>query len=168
MVVTAITNGISRCVSVEVASGLDTHYDNWTDEQGPRQRDGFDLIAAMVDDLASRPYKGSTSESWLDHTTIVGFSEFSRTPLLNPSTGRDHSLTNASFLLGAGIKGGQVIGASSDVGMSPQNVNLETGQVDPGGEIIRPEHIHRTLLESLGIFEDIGDLRAPSIPALLG
>ena len=98
MAVAAITNGISRCVSIQVASGLDTHYDNWTDEQGPRQQSGFDLVATIIEDLASKPYKGSSSESWLDHTTIVGFSEFSRTSMLNANLGRDHSLTNACFL----------------------------------------------------------------------
>jgi uncharacterized protein (DUF1501 family) len=167
MAVSAITNGISRCVSVQVANGLDTHYDDWTEDQGPNQQAGFDLVATMVEELAEKAYKGSTSETWLDHTTIVGFSEFSRTSLLNGNMGRDHSLTNASFLLGAGIRGGQVIGASSDVGMTPQSVNLETGLVDAGGEVIRPEHIHRTLLEGLGITEDIADLRVPSIPILM-
>lgn len=49
MAVSAITNGISRCVSVQVASGLDTHYDDWTEDQGPRQQAGFDLVAAMVE-----------------------------------------------------------------------------------------------------------------------
>lgn len=167
MAVAAITNGISRCASIQVASGLDTHYENWTDDQGPNQQSGFDLVATIIEDLASKPYKGSASESWLDHTTIVGFSEFSRTSMLNANIGRDHSLTNACFLAGAGIRGGSIIGASSDIGMAPQSVNLESGMVDPGGEIIRPEHIHRTLLESIGVSEDIGDLRAPSIPALL-
>jgi hypothetical protein len=166
MAVAAITNGISRVVSVEIASGLDTHYDNWTDEQGPNQQAGFDLVHEMVKDLSERPYPGNTSESWLDHTTVIGFSEFARTAMLNATSGRDHSLTNACFLLGAGIKGGQVIGASSDFGMSPQPVNLSTGQVESGGEIIRPEHIHRTLLEMVGVTEDIADLRVPSIPVL--
>ena len=87
--------------------------------------------------------------------------------MLNANLGRDHSLTNACFLAGSGIRGGTVIGASSDIGMAPQSVNLETGLVDPGGEIIRPEHIHRTLLEGLGVTEDVGDLRAPAISALL-
>jgi len=167
MAVSAITNGISRCVSVQVANNLDTHYDNWTEEQGPNQKAGFDLVATMIDELATKPYKGSTSENWLDHTTIVGFSEFSRTALLNGNTGRDHSLTNSCFVLGAGIRGGQVIGASSDVGMTPQPVDLTTGQVDSGGEVIRPEHVHRTLLEGLGVTEDIADLRVPSIPILM-
>jgi len=166
MAVSAITNGISRVVSLRVANGLDTHYDDWLDEQGPIQQSGFDLVAAMVDDLASRPYMGSETETWLDYTTIVGFSEFSRTALLNANSGRDHSLTNSCFLLGAGIQGGQVIGASSDVGMAPQAVDLTTGIVDAGGEIIRPEHIHRTLLESIGVTEDIADLRVGSIPVL--
>ena len=166
MAVTAITNQISRCASIRVAFGLDTHFDNWLDEQGPRQQQGFDMMATMASDLASRQYK-DTSDSWLDHTTLVGFSEFSRTALLNSNSGRDHSLTNAAVLMGAGIRGGQILGASSDVGMNPQAMNLETGLVDQGGEIVRPEHIHRALLHGLGITEDIADLRVDPLMALL-
>jgi uncharacterized protein (DUF1501 family) len=166
MAVTAVTTGVSRCVSVTLANGLDTHFDDWTDDQGPRQRRGFDAVAAMVEDLARRPFKG-TGDSWLDHTTIVGFSEFSRTPLLNANTGRDHSLTNACFLIGAGVKGG-VYGRSSDVGMSPVAVDLATGQPDPGGTVPRPEHVLRSLFTSVGASEDLADLRAEPYAALLG
>jgi hypothetical protein len=59
------------------------------------------------------------------------------------------------------------IGASSDVGMNAQTVNLSTGRVDPGGEIIRPEHVLRTLYVDAGIEEDAADLRVEPITALL-
>ena len=49
-------------------------------------------------------------------TTIVGFSEFSRTALLNSRGGRDHALTNACFLAGAGVKKGFSYGESDEVG----------------------------------------------------
>jgi uncharacterized protein (DUF1501 family) len=165
MAATAITSGITRVASFRAATNLDTH-DNWATDHGPALQSGFDLVATLAADLDSRPYK-NTSGTWLDHTTIVGFSEFSRTPLLNTRGGRDHALMNACFLLGGGIRGGTVIGASSDVGMSPQAVNLATGLVDPGGTILKPEHIWRTLLHSIGVEDDVNDLRAEMIPALL-
>ncbi|MBX2798531.1 MAG: DUF1501 domain-containing protein [Myxococcales bacterium] len=165
MAVTALTAGISRCVSIQAASGLDTHYDNWQDQQGPLQESGFEVVAALASDLASRPY-GSSGESWLDRTVIVGFSEFSRTALLNSTGGRDHSLTNACFLLGGGVRGGQVIGASSDVGMGPRAVDLATGELVPGGEIVRPEHVHRALLSHIGVTEDVADLRVEPLSVL--
>ena len=162
----AIKGGVSRVVSIEVTRGLDTHYDDWLDEQPELQMAGFDVVSSLLSDLANSQYKG-TSDSWLDHTTIIGFSEFSRTALLNPFDGRDHSLTNACFLAGAGIKGGQVIGRSSNVGMMPVPLNLVTGADDPGGEIVRPEHIIQALYHDIGVYDDPADLRVdPLMPML--
>lgn len=169
LAVQALCSGMSRCVSVQVANGLDTHFDNWESDQGRNQERGFDVVARMVDDLSGREYKG-TGRSWLDHTTIVGFSEFSRTPLLNPNGGRDHALTNACFLIGGGIRGGQVIGASSNVGMQPTAANLHTGQslVNPSaGEVILPEHVLQTLFHEVGIPESRADFRVSPISALI-
>lgn len=165
MAVQAVTAGISRCVSVTLSQSLDTHFDDWASDQGPRQRRGFNAVAAMIGDLASRPFKG-TGDSWLDHTTIVGFSEFSRTALLNARGGRDHSLTNACFLAGAGIQGG-VYGKSTDIGMGPAPIDLATGRPDPGGEIPRPEHVLRTLFAGIGLTEDIADMRVDPIAAMM-
>ena len=164
----AIKGGVSRVVSVQVASGLDTHYDEWEDEQPERQLEGFDAVARLVDDLAASEYPGGGGESWLDHTTLVGFSEFSRTAMINERGGRDHSLTNSCFLLGAGIAGGSVIGRSSDVGMLPTPTDLVTGEPDPDGEIVRPEHVIRALLHDVGVTEDVADLRVEPLAALLG
>ncbi len=160
MAVQAITSGISRCASISVCPGLDTHFDEWSTDQGPNQAMGFQVVARMAEDLARRPYR-DTGESWLDRTVIVGFSEFSRTPLLNTRGGRDHSLTNACFLLGGKVRGGQVIGASSDVGMMPTKTNLTTGRPDLDGEVIRPEHVLQTLFDEVGIGE-APDLRVPA------
>lgn len=167
MAVTAVTSGISRVVSmVGNAASLDTHYDDWATDQGPRQERGFNAVARMVEDLQSRQF-GETGASWLDHTTIVGFSEFSRTARLNPNGGRDHSLTGACFLIGGGVKGGQAIGRSSDVGLSPTNANLVTGQSDPGGEIVKPEHVIQALMVEAGIEDDVADLRVEPLAALI-
>ena len=162
----AITSGLSRCVSVQVANGLDTHFDNWSSEQGARQERGFNAIARLADDLARREYPSGDGSSWLDHTTIIGFSEFSRTPLINDRGGRDHALTNAALLLGGPIRGGQVIGASTDVGMQPSAVNPATGALDPGGEVLRPEHILQTLYSEVGLGER-PDLRVSPLQTLL-
>ncbi len=160
LAVQAITHDVSRVVSITVTESLDTHFTDWTTDQGPRQARGFAAVSRMIEDLASRPYRGS-GESWLDHTVIVGFSEFSRTALLNTRGGRDHHLTNSCFLAGGSIRGGQAIGASSDVGMNPQPVNRTTGRVDPDGEVIRPEHILQTLYDEVGV-GDGADLRVPA------
>jgi len=162
----AISSGVSRVVTLQASSGLDTHFEDWQTDHGARQRRGFDAVAKLATHLAELPYK-DTGESLLDRTTIVGFSEFMRTPLVNARGGRDHWLTNSCFALGGRVRGNSVIGASSDVGMSPQAVDLATGRVSEGGEVIRPEHILRTLLVDAGLTDDGADLRVPPIPALL-
>lgn len=167
--VQAITSGISRVVSIRLAANLDTHYDEWTTDQGPNQERGFNAVARMVEDLASRDY-GTTGKTWLDYTTIVGFSEFARGAMLNANLGRDHSLTNACFLIGGNVKGAQTIGMSSDVAMSPTSTNLETGVYDPAGEIIKPEHVLQTLMYDAGLMEggkDPADLRVDPLTAIL-
>ncbi len=165
MAARAIMGGVSRSVSVQITSGLDTHFTDWTRDQGPRQQNGFNAVARLIEELEGNEFKG-TGDSWLDHTVIVGFSEFSRTSMLNDRGGRDHSLTNASFVVGAGIQGGQVIGASSDRGLEPTACNLETGRPELGGEVIRPEHVMQTLMHNAGFTDDEVDLRVGPIPAL--
>lgn len=167
MAAQAIMGGVSRCVSIEASSGLDTHYDDWETDQGPRQQRGFNAVARLLDDLSAHEYE-NTGKSWLEHTVVVGFSEFSRTPLLNARGGRDHALMNACFLAGGAIRGGRVLGRSSDVGMAPTLVNLATGEPDPSGELVLPEHIVRALFDEVGISEEGPDLRVSGLDALIG
>ncbi|MFN7697364.1 MAG: DUF1501 domain-containing protein [Deltaproteobacteria bacterium] len=160
----ALTTGITHVVSIQATSGLDTHFTNWETDQGPVQRRGFDAVARLASHLASLEYRDS-GDSWLDHTTILGFSEFSRTPLLNEQRGRDHHLTNSCFLLGGLARAGASVGASSDVGMQPQAVHLDTGALDRGGSVVLPEHILRGLMVAAGIPDDTADLRVPPLAA---
>jgi len=162
----ALSSGTCRCVTIQAAGGLDTHFDNWDSDQGPRQERGFTAIARLATHLSELPYR-DTGESMLDRTTIVGFSEFSRTPLINARGGRDHWLTNSCFVLGGRVRGDTIIGASSDTGMQPQPVDLATGRVSPGGEVIKPEHVLRTLMVDAGISDDAADLRVEPIAAMM-
>jgi len=165
MAVNAITAGVSRVCSIQVPI-IDAHYDDWATDHGPQQQRGFNLIARMLEDLEQRPWPGGGS--WLDHTTIVGFSEFGRTSMVNQRGGRDHALTNACMLAGAGIDGGRIIGKSADVAMAPTPTNLLNGQTDNAkGEVIKPEHIYRALLWDVGVTADVADLRVPPLKALL-
>lgn len=88
--------------------------------------------------------------------------------MLNQNTGRDHWLNNACLVAGADVQGGVIVGASSDNGMQPQPVNLETGMVDnEAGVTINPEHVLQTLLHSIGYRDDPADLRVDPIKALM-
>ncbi|MFM2093181.1 MAG: hypothetical protein RIS70_305 [Planctomycetota bacterium] len=75
----------------------------------------FDVtFAALMDDLTER--------GLLDETLVVVIGEFGRTPKINANGGRDHWGHVFSFAMaGAGIRGGQVLGASDRQGAYPQS-----------------------------------------------
>ncbi|MCA2981197.1 MAG: DUF1501 domain-containing protein, partial [Myxococcaceae bacterium] len=159
----ALKYGVSRFVTIQLQSGLDTHTARWATEQPRLLKEGFDALTLLLEDLHTLP-DARRGGKLIDHTTVVVFSEFSRTPYLNPNGGRDHSLTNACLLFGAGVPKNRVVGASSDVGMEPQAVDPMTGQVAAGGVVIRPEHVLASVLESAGF--DAAPLRTTGLPCL--
>jgi len=170
----ALTVGLARVVSVNLVGGLDTHYgygdeQNWL-RQGARQLSGWQAIARLMDELRRTPVLDGSGETFFDRTTIVAYSDFGRTALLNPSGGRDHWLTSAYLLAGADVAGGVAMGASSDVGLTPTRVDPATGRVSAlDGEELRPEHVWQTLLCAAGfdMARDPADLRAPPLAPLL-
>ncbi|MBZ4397791.1 MULTISPECIES: DUF1501 domain-containing protein [unclassified Myxococcus] len=148
MVGTALKKGIAQCVTINLTGGLDTHFGTQLTHAN-NQRRGFDALASLVDDLrASQHPSGGT---FMDHTTIMVFSEFSRTPLINSSGGRDHHISNSCMVMGAGVKHNYVFGKSGDIGMAPGTFDLRTGAANPNGENILPEHVIATVLASAGL-----------------
>jgi hypothetical protein len=145
LVATALKKGISQCVSINLTGGLDTHFGTQLTHAN-NQRRGFDALAMLVDDLRASAHPAGGN--FMDHTTILVFSEFGRTPLINSTGGRDHHIGNSCMLMGAGIKHNFVYGASGDIGMAPGTLDLRTGQPTPNGENILPEHIIATILAS--------------------
>jgi uncharacterized protein (DUF1501 family) len=178
---TAIMGGISRVVSVTLTSALDTHFTNWQSDHGPVLQTSMNAAARLIDHLETTEYPDGTGDSWLDRTVVVGFSEFSRTPILNATGGRDHWLANSCFLAGGNIKGGQVIGATSNIGMMPLPIDLETGRVQTVDadltqpapeekdriEVPKPEHVLQSLYHEIGLTKDDQELRVKPLRALL-
>ncbi len=92
-------------------------------------------FSALITDLDQR--------GLLDQTLVCLLTEFGRTPKVNPQQGRDHWPDAYSIVMaGAGIRGGQVIGATDQQGAfvreSPHS----------------PEDVAATIYDSLGI--DLG------------
>jgi hypothetical protein len=83
----------------------------------------FDLaFAALMDDLTER--------GLLTETLVVVIGEFGRTPRINKLGGRDHWGHVFSFAMaGAGIRGGQVIGASDKNGAYPATDPIHGGDL---------------------------------------
>jgi uncharacterized protein (DUF1501 family) len=162
LVATALKKGVSQCVSINMTGGLDTHFGTQL-TQANNQRAGWNALGDLVEDLRSTPHP--SGGNFMDHTTVLVFSEFSRTPLINASGGRDHHLTNSCLLLGAGIKHNLVFGKSGDVGVAPGVIDFATGLPKTDGLQMLPEHIIATVLASAGL--DYSITRVSPLPGLL-
>jgi hypothetical protein len=88
--------------------------------------------AGLLKDLKSR--------GLLDSTLVVWGTEFGRTPVSENGKGRDHNPTAFSmWLAGGGVKGGQVIGQTDELGFKTV------------GARFHPRDIHATILHLLGM-----------------
>ncbi len=117
-----------------IQAGWDAH----EDVKANHTRQGFIAdrpIAALLGDLSAR--------GLLDETLVVCGGEFGRTPTVEgdpKKPGRDHSPTAYSaWLAGAGIRGGQTIGATDDIGYTVTQ------------RPVHPNDLHATMLKALGL-----------------
>jgi hypothetical protein len=89
-------------------------------------------VAGLLQDLKRR--------GLLDSTLVLWGGEFGRSPEAQSGTGRDHhNLGFSMWLAGGGVPGGQVIGATDDIGLKA---------------VERPVHfrdLHATILHQLGL-----------------
>lgn len=143
----ALKKGLSKVVSVSLSEGLDTHDQSWATQHSIKLWEGFDALGKLIEDLKNT--EAPEGGSLLDHTAIIAFSEFSRTPLLNIRSGRDHHFNNQLLIIAPGIQKG-VWGQSSDLGMAPQLFD-ETGKASPNGKALRPGDIAKTILKIMGV-----------------
>jgi hypothetical protein len=148
LIAIALKQGISQCVSMNLVGGLDTHFGTQV-AHATSQRNGWNALADLVADLRKSDHPAGGT--FLDHTTILAFSEFSRTPLINGSGGRDHHISSSALLIGAGIKHNLVFGRAGDINMAPGVVDRKTGEPDPKGVNILPEDVIATVLASAGL-----------------
>ncbi len=130
--------------------------------QLPAQLNIWEQVASIF-----KAFKATSFEqkSLFDFTTFFAVSEFSRTPALNSSNGKDHNpQTNSVLLAGGGIKGGTSLGQSLFVDKNHSKIGIpvlwglpidfKTGQlaktIDVGQRsnfnFIVPENLVGTLL----------------------
>ena len=75
----ALTQGYSRCVSLQAMPFSDAHNGGyWRNLHRWHLLGGFNQVAALAAELEATPYP--TGGTWLDKTTIVCCSEFNRSP----------------------------------------------------------------------------------------
>lgn len=127
-----------RFVTV-TSGGWDTHRDNFNrlKKLMPPIDKG---MPALLRDLEQR--------GLLERTLVVWLTDFGRTPKINSAAGRDHwSSAGFAVFAGAGVSGGQVIGATDGEGAKP--IDAEYYPQDIAATIYRKlgvplETIHRT------------------------
>ena len=164
MVYQALKHGVAQSVSVTAARGLDTHDENWSTDHLERQKGGWDRVATLISDLKATNDPDVPSKRLIETTTIVCFSEFSRTPKLNNRDGRDHAIVNACLLAGAGVPQNKLFGATSEVGMNAMPVHERTGQFSVSGLTITPNNVLASVLANAGM--DTDKLRHDGLPFL--
>jgi hypothetical protein len=163
----ALTRGVTQAVTIQLATGIDHHDEDWASDHAPALRQGFDALAGLIDYLKQTEDKNG--KSYWDRTTVVAVSDFARTPGLNPRGGRDHHLSSACLVAGNGIKGNQVIGSTNDLNYGARPTDLTTGASDDEmGTVLRPPDVHRTILNAVGMpYEHISNQDPVLIPALI-
>jgi hypothetical protein len=101
----------------------------YRDQVGPMFDYGY---ASLLEDLQGR--------GLLENTMIVATGEFGRTPKINPAGGRDHWPQCWTMLFaGGGVKGGQIVGSSDEIGAYPKD------------RPVTPAEVAATMMHALGI-----------------
>jgi hypothetical protein len=183
----AMAAGLSRSIFLETeVGGLDTHSDHPVTHMRV-QKEAWGKIANAIKFLKATPMPDG--QSLFDKTTIVITSEFSRTPALDASKGKNHNpMLNAALVSGPGFKKSVAVGGSrlierknSKIGSSYNialPMDLDTGRETThrgdlstgAGVIVTPQVLMATIADSMQISRDIfgcADDTTPSIKAIL-
>ncbi len=144
----AFEAGLARTALVEYrgwcSEGWDTHTDNHV-RQDRNFEELFDYLARILLDLDARP--SASGGALADEVTIVVLSEMGRGPKLvgGVDGGRDHWTFTSAMLLGAGVRGGQVIGGYDGYGYG-LGCDFATGEANDDGPVIQAGNLGATLL----------------------
>lgn len=142
--------GLSVGVSVSIG-GFDTHSDH-DNSHFPRLVD-FVNLADFVMQEAERL-------NIADRVAVVMGSDFGRTPGYNNGNGKDHWPITSMMMMGPGIPGGRVIGAT-DSGHGPLYVDPVTLAEHPDqsenspGVRLSIAHVHRALRDLAGVPDEL-------------
>jgi len=139
LAVRALEQGLS-CAALMQTNNWDTHDDNA--RQSTLHEGLFGALSVLVETLEGR--------SLLDDTLVLVLSEMGRTPKLNADNGKDHWPVTSAMLLGAGVRGGQVLGGTSDE-LDALALDLATGLPSAAGEQLQAGHLVAGVLETLGV-----------------
>ena len=154
--------GISRTVMMNHGgSGWDSHQNN-----DQTQSQSWESLFGGLLDTADRfdTLPGRNGGSLLDETVFVVMSEMGRTPALNDGEGKDHWPYTSALVMGPGLTGGRVIGATDDFYYG-ERIDMESGELDRNGQDLTVGNLGATLLAVAGV--DPGDY-LPGVAPITG
>jgi uncharacterized protein (DUF1501 family) len=133
---------------------IQLYHKDWDHHGGVKE--GVALKAEEIDQACMGLIADLKRRGMLHETLIVWAGEFSRTPMSQGGSGRDHhNKAMTVWLAGGGIKGGIVHGASDDLGYAA--VEKPTTVHD----------LHATMLHQLGIRHDAFSVKFQGLDARL-
>ena len=130
------------CVAANLSvGGFDTH--------GNHDQDHYPRLVSLLQGVDGI-WTEAERQGVADRLVVVVGSDFGRTPYYNASRGKDHWSVTSMMLMGKGIPGNRVIGATTER-HALKTVNPKTLQVEDGGVRITPAHVHKQLRKLAGI-----------------
>ncbi|MBM3846039.1 MAG: DUF1501 domain-containing protein [Verrucomicrobia bacterium] len=110
----------------------------WDSHSGMEKNHG--ALCASMDQPVAGLIRDLKARGLLEETLVIWGGEFGRTPMSEKGDGRDHNATGFSmWFAGGGVKGGQAIGATDDLGLRATEDRLHV------------HDLHATILWLLGI-----------------
>jgi hypothetical protein len=144
--VEAMKRDLVRCVGFALG-GLDTHNQNYK-QHAHTQQEIFGTIAALVKLLDATPHPTRRGSKLADHTHLLVFSDFCRTPQINMSGGRDHYPNNSALVISPRFKSGRSFGKTDHDQLLPADSGLKFSD---GPRPIAPPDLLATFLHAFGI-----------------
>jgi uncharacterized protein (DUF1501 family) len=141
----ALDAELCRCVMLEPELPPQTQFDSHIDNHYNQTR----VLEKTFADL-KQLLDGLEASGSLDRTLVLVASEMGRTPVLNGGAGKDHWPYTSALLVGGGVRGGRVLGATDDT-LSGRGLDRGTGEVDDGADRLSSADFVGSLLQHLGL-----------------
>ncbi|MFV8754283.1 DUF1501 domain-containing protein [Nannocystaceae bacterium ST9] len=143
------------CISVNLnTGGFDTHGDH-DNSHVPRLQSLLEGVDAVFEE--------AELQQVADNIIVVVGSDFGRTPHYNDTNGKDHWSVTSMLMMGKGISGNRVVGATT-ADFQPRAINPGSLAVDDGGVRIEPQHIHYELRKLAGLTDSEFATLFPLVP----
>ena len=142
----AMRRNLVRCVGFALG-GLDTHNQNYK-QHAKTQQELFGTIATLVKLLDATPHPTKTHAKLSEHTHILVFSDFCRTPQINLAGGRDHYPNNSALVISPRFRAGRAFGKTDLEQVLPADAGLPFSD---GPRPIAPPDLLATFLAAFSI-----------------